>query len=628
MVSQEQQVDAIKYIADTFDGYKSLMQDRMDAYLDIYKEYTTFTIPKKNNWDTTFKVNKMHEVVNKTLPRIMSKNPKRLVSSKPDMITTELDKIESKEEKIRKIEELDLQSKIVQSYLTLVFEKYNQTEPARLRAKNMLIYWSAFAKIDFAYEIARSTTESVDEESEYNESGEEVGKRKVKNKKIEEKVFGEYPTIDPVSWADIYYDPRYKMFRQMPWFIEFKKWVRIGQLEHNKEEYINLDKLRDIVSIPTTLDSRLYKEQIYTISWMQLPEAKTWVNKNSLELKIYYWRYDLDWEEKLYKITTVDDILVICMKEITQIPFVQIRCFEDTETNFWRWLCEPIMGLQQELNFKKNSASVYVNNALNRSWIYSPNSGINPKDLVSKPNGIIPTSKSIDEVQKNLFELPLRTLTPDFFNEQNDFERQIQAMTFTVDTSNPRTQNSLTNTATWARIKFFESNTVIDEIRKHFEDGLTTLWYKLLEATFENMEDNIIIKEESTWKTREVNKELIKDAIMKYEIKIETGSSVLDNPEDRRDDAIAKFNMAVQAIGAWVPVDMTEAFKNVLEQFEVKDVNRFIKDPKLEQMMGMWGWMWQPWMQWWGMLQPPQQQPSTAEWIVWAVAQGDLTTAS
>ena len=75
----------------------------------------------------------------------------------------------------------------------------------------------------------------------------------------------------------------------------------------------------------------------------------------------------------------------------------------------------------------------------------------------------------MQQVDGNFREIPFRQLPMDYFNEQNDFERQIQAVTFTVDTSNPKNQQALTNTATGARIKFFESNVVIDEIRKHFE---------------------------------------------------------------------------------------------------------------------------------------------------------------
>jgi len=122
------------------------------------------------------------------------------------------------------------------------------------------------------------------------------------------------------------------------------------------------------------------------------------------------------------------------------------------------------------LNFKKNSASEYINNALNRSWIWSPNSGIDPRDLISKPNNIIVTTKDAITAQNNLVELQHRNLPTDYFQEQNDLERQIQSSTFTVDTSSQKSQQALTNTATGIRVKFFESNSVIDEIRKHFEE--------------------------------------------------------------------------------------------------------------------------------------------------------------
>jgi hypothetical protein len=111
-------------------------------------------------------------------------------------------------------------------------------------------------------------------------------------------------------------------------------------------------------------------------------------------------------------------------------------------------MVEPIASLQEEANFKKNSASEYINNALNRSWLWSPNSGVNPRDLVSRPNNIIATTADAITAQNNLVELPHRQLTTDYFQEQNDIERQIQNATFTVDTSSQKSQQALTNTAT------------------------------------------------------------------------------------------------------------------------------------------------------------------------------------
>lgn len=64
-----------------------------------------------------------------------------------------------------------------------------------------------------------------------------------------------------------------------------------------------------------------------------------------------------------------------------------------------------------------------------------------------------------------------------------------------------------------------------------------------MQETAENIEENLVIKkigDDGFW---EMNKEAIVDAIKKYEIRVEIGSSSMDSIEDRRDDTIAKFNM-------------------------------------------------------------------------------------
>jgi hypothetical protein len=68
--------------------------------------------------------------------------------------------------------------------------------------------------------------------------------------------------------------------------------------------------------------------------------------------------------------------------------------------------------------------------------------------LISKPNNIIATNKTVEQAMSNLMELPHREIPSSYFQEENDLERQIQSMTFTVDTSNQKSQQALTNTAT------------------------------------------------------------------------------------------------------------------------------------------------------------------------------------
>lgn len=609
----DQQLDAIKFVSNTFESYKKQLEPYHKRMLEIYKEYSTFSGEKTADWKTTFKVNKAHEVVNKILPRVMSKNPKWIVSSKPDMLV-EIDKIETPEEKNQRYEQLNTYNQAIRDYLSTVFDKYNLIEPARLWAKSMIIYGNATAKIKFKYEIGRTEVKEKTEEVYMDENWQEVVEQKDKN--IKEYVYNQYPTIDVKGWSDIYYDPRYKIFREAPGIIEIVDWVRVSDLKRNKK-YINIDKILDLPRLEDfAQDSKTYKERIFAICGISADTMTEWVDKNSLTIKNYYWLYEYKkGDERLYKISIVNDIILICIEEITQVPFEMIRCFEDTETMLSRGFVEPIMWLQKVMNFKKNSLSEYINLANNRSFIWNPNSWINPKDLISKPGAIIPTNKDLNTVDANFREQPFREINPSFFQEENDLERQIQAMTFTVDTSNPNNQQALTNTATGARIKMFESNTVIEEIRKHFEKWLENLAYKLLDETVENIDENIVIKK--LWDSwfREMNKEAMRDAIKKYEIKVEIGSSSFDSVEDRRDDAVAKFNMAKEAMALWVPVDMQSLWVDLMNTFEGVDSKSYLQAPQLQQMIPSGG----------GIMKSTPRWPTDAAALTEQVAQGWVT---
>jgi len=81
--------------------------------------------------------------------------------------------------------------------------------------------------------------------------------------------------------------------------------------------------------------------------------------------------------------------------------------------------------------------------------------------------------------------------------------------------------------------------------------------------------------EEDTF--REINKEALRDAVDKYEIKIEAGSSSFDSEEARRNDAIAQWNIALQALQAGVPVNMKKLFENVVATFPNMDLKNLFE---------------------------------------------------
>jgi hypothetical protein len=83
----------------------------------------------------------------------------------------------------------------------------------------------------------------------------------------------------------------------------------------------------------------------------------------------------------MYEFWTVNDTILVYADEITVMPYEDFRVFEDTETFFATGLLEPILGLQDEMNWKKNRASEYVNKMLKPDYIRSPASGIDPRKV-------------------------------------------------------------------------------------------------------------------------------------------------------------------------------------------------------------------------------------------------------
>ena len=599
-IDQETQLRALMTVSDTFNSYHTLSDHYRNRMVRVYDEVSTFRERKRQPWTTDFKVNKAFAIENNTVSKIVAKNPKWIVSQRlEEFISPEDEPTDDINVRIERMKKMQMAVKAMQDYLTYIFDNYGYNEKLRLWVKNMVRYGNSYAKVDFKYKVAR-----------------------IKNKDwVVERVVWEAPDIVAKSWTDIYVDPRYVLLEDMPAIIEDELNIRLDDLKRNPE-YFNIDMLEALPNQKSyESDKDKYKQTVLNIAWIPTNIGITvedFIDKNRFRLKVFYGYFQEkeDWEEKLYKITTVNSLFVIWFKEISQIPFEDIKCFEDTETHYAVWFIEPMVGLQREMNFKKNSAATYINKSLYRGWFYNPASKVNPRDLYDKPNNIIPTWSDRQTLENNLWEIPHREINPSYFQEQNDMERQIQDVSHSVNVSTPKSQQALTNTATWIRVEFFESNVVIDEVRKHYEEWLVRLAYKLLQETAENMTSNIVIKkidDEWYW---ELNKELFRDALNRYSIKVEAWSSSFDSIEKRRSEAIAKWNIMQWAAQAWLNVDLKEWFKDVMNTFEVPDVERFLK-PELPQL-------WAEILGWQELEQPEVIESSAAE-LTEQVAQWWLT---
>lgn len=566
------------------------MYEQWDWLLDTYKArmkriYTAvsgFEDVKREKRHTAFKVNKCFEAENKILPKLMAKWPNWIVSSRTDSFNAE-DEALTDEERLAKMEEVDKNViPAISDYLKYTFDKQDLKEVIRLRAKNMIRYGIGRAKACYKYNISRDLEyEKVSEEVDGNIQERYIPKTK-------EKIVYEMPTIEVKNWDNIVYDPRYIRLDDMPWVIDKTEGVRLAYFLKRKDKYMNIDKLEAVCACEFDDESK-YKNSILSIAGITPTQR---VKSDALTVKSFYWLYTIGdevKEEKLYEFTWISGTILIDAREITQLPFEDIKCFEDTETHFATGFVEPIIWLQEELNHKKNSASQYINQSLNRTYIWSPNSWINPRNAINAPWGIIATSADAQTALANFVELPHRQIPADYFQEQNDFERQIQALTFTVDTAQPQGNQALTNTATGIKVKFYESNAVIDEVRRHFEEWLERLAYKLLQIVYESSDENIVIKKLDDQGFWEINKEAFRDAMRRYEFKVESWSSSFDSVEQRREDALAKFNIWLQLKWAGVNIDLDELGKGIYSTFEWVDVKKLIKPQMMQAPVMPWG---------------------------------------
>lgn len=565
-----QKYDAVRYVKDTFDTYEQDLRNYHSKLLEIYKEVNKTEEDAVNEWDTKFHVSKMRQAENKITPKIMAKNPRFIVSWRTDTWEYE-DKDLNEEEKQKKMENKKDLPMAIQDYLTQFYEKQEIRKKMKLFAKSGVRYGIGWGKVGYR------------------------AKQVVKKGK-KERVIEWCPYIDIKSFLDIYFDPRYTTLDEMPAIIEIARNVRISELEASGK----YDKkiLEELKTIQNEKDETLRRNLINSIAWIANQDDRPEPDFNNLELKIYEWYFGED--DDFVRLTTVSDTFLIGYEEIEDFSYEEFRVFEDTETFLANGFLADIIGLEKELNWKKNAASEYINMALHRNMVMSSNSGIDPADLYSWPwHVIIPDSMTAREIiDTHLLEMPYRELPIQYFNEQNDLERQIQAASYTIDIANRSPWVWQTNTATWEKIQYSEMNDVVNDARQSFEDALARLAYKILDITYENMDTNIYFKWTKKYWT--LHKEAFADAIRRFDIRVEANSSSSVDVESRRADAIAQKNIASEAIkiGAMPPEWAKEIFKNIFKTFEWIDVDKIF--PESLPMLQTWNITqlpWQPWPQ-------------------------------
>lgn len=608
-VPQEVQNLAVKQVQETTTAYQERMQPRKTQLMEVFEAYSSFKEKKERNWATSFKINKAHEVAEKIVPAMTAKDPRWIVSIRNVKAFKDTEEITKLKEAVnaeqggnivdmdnvvmkQKEDSVKGMAEAVQDYLTYLFDEYSYMDDVEIWAKNMIADGKGYVDIGYKFEKAYVPKKMPMMDGLGGYIKDEAGQL-MYTEKMEPVVTGEHPVIEIVDWADLFYDPRYISSSERPAWVRIKNKVRLGDILRYKDRYINLDKLEAMTTLSDFYKNNTegFREKIAAITGIAAVQTVSLIDKNALCVKIYQGYFSHTGQardERLYKIVTVNDVLCIQIKEITHVTIEEVKCFPNTKDGNAVGFIEPILGLQEEFNFKKNAGNEYINKSLQRQRVWSENSGIDPSTL---NDPIIPTTADGQTAIQNIPEIPMQQLGSDFFADNNDFERQIQSATHTIDTSNPRSQNALTDTATGAKIKFYESNKVLDAVRRRFERALSRLAYKLLQCSFDNMSENIVFKKMGSEGYWYMNREVLRDALNKYQIKVEANSSSFTDIEDRRDEALAWFgileridNKLVNS-GSPQRVNFIEAAEDVASTFEKKDINKFMTTVTMPTLM-------------------------------------------
>lgn len=584
-LNQEQQQKVLTFVSKTKSSYKALNQKRKKELKQLYKEVMSYKGEKRADWASTIKVNFANQIESSVTARLTARNPRFIVSLRQsvddivsryypvkeleeDATPAEIRIYEQKKEEEKKFrKEVEEWATATQDYLNYAFDEYGFNERVRQGAKALIRYGNTYGTVSYKYETFR----------------------KKRNGKVEEVQADEYPVLDIISPFNIYIDPRYHQVNDSPAVIlEFDK-VRLSELYEDNDELMNLDKIKKVPNDSYNQN----KQDIYQIMISNPSVGQDYKEVKHLKIDKFFGYYNFDpddpTKEGFYEIWMANDALIVKAKEIPRNPVHSTGCFEDPEQHYSIGYVEPMLGLQREYNFKLNSAVEYINMGLNRSYFWDPNSGINPKALSSLgPGSVIPVTKGMEQAVTGLQEIPHREINGSYFANNNEVRRDMQSLSFTIDTTAPTSQQGFTNTATAVRARFFESNVMYADTLKHFEEFLTRIAYDMLDSIAENAKKDVVIAKLGEGKFKWAKPEMFEDAPLRYAIRVEVGSSSFDTVESRREEALAFWTIMKEAKAAGVDVDLEKGIHDIIRSFEKKSPEEYMKRD-LTGILGLFG---------------------------------------
>lgn len=563
-LSASEQAECVAYIKDFKQNILNATVRLRSIWLELYKNYRIFKARDKKEWQSKLWIPKTFTVIEQIASRTTAHNPKfnlkALQSSALQLFTTNQEEIDEAliinkafDNGDRDVTPANVPAPkvtssrdILEAYLLYVFTENQLKKKIRLWDKGRLIYGTYHVKLEPKIITERRIRKVEDDESETE---------------VEEEVFKNIlPDISIVDIFDLLIHPDEEDIDTAPGVIHKRDKMCYDDLD--EETYFNLDIIEGIKT-SDDISEDIQKRQVIQDNVQQR------VNKDNFTAYEYWGKY----KGKEMIMTSVDDKVLIRFEEnpVKDIrgnperPFVAMHDQPVPGEYYAIGEAEPIISLQEEINHIRSTRADFNNSVLYPEWLVRKGSGVNPFQLVHKPNNIVLVA-NIDDVQ------PLKkdSVPQSGYNEEDSINRDIQDTTSTTNFAQPGATSAFTDTASGASMRQSEQNTRMQLKIEYLDEAVSRLGRKILLYAAHYAEDSIEVPDEDEF--IKIYKNTFKKIAQGFNPVVVTGSMAADTPSERRNEAIARGNISQQYFNLGVPVDLTKEYLNIMKEgFNVKD---------------------------------------------------------
>jgi hypothetical protein len=588
VLSPELRTRAETWVSEIEQEFLRLNKRLRTKWGDYYRLVRTFENDQMLPGASNIFIPKIWEIIEKKVPAVIAHNPKFLAYPRKNAAIAYIPSI--------------------RDVLNAWWEQQDMQMRIERWVKEGFFYGTTIAKLGWYQKFKEVKSE---EEIVNPETGETTMEPYTENEVIEEG-----PTFETRSVFDILTDPRVETFEESIGQIDVIDNVRLADLLQDKEIYDLSRLIKDRKDYAEGHDDRNNPtEKSDAMDDRGVDDTPTKMDKSTLTLKEYWGKFnetDDPANEKEYVITVVWQsgkvIDVIRCQENSEEELLGFRPFVKFDDHVIQGEfyavgeVEPLEGLQIEYNNIRN-ARIDFNNAVNYpEWMYNMNAGINPVNLVHKPNNLIPVEVPIGTDINTVLRTIEKPVQPQSgYNEEGQLNRDFQTISQTVDYTDRGGSKGFSSTATGVASRDAERSQQVNNVVRHLEDSISKIGTMWLRLASKFVDDEIVIRRKRTEqdveremtenpetptasvedvpeKFTKISADVFKDIEENYTIKVEAGSTTAYSAVGKAQDATNLGNLAAQFIALGIPVDGSKVFLDILrDSFQKSNPEAYLK---------------------------------------------------